>query len=299
MPELTDTEERDIQSSNKPVIRFFKTGWAYLVRLMAVNALFIVFNIPAFVLAYFMALFYLYGLSDTLNLNSLITVTAETGTDVVSFQLFLLLVVFFVFSLVSSGLVCIGPFQAGFNQIYKNIRNGSSVSIFGEFKQGMKENAGKGIAAMVIGVVITSVILLAVNFYSGLGSDIGIIISAVFGVLFFAFILVQNIAYQLMVSTDLKIGNIYKNAILFVLLRFVPCLGAALVVIVFLFIIPFVLLMSASYLMIGIFLFVYMFFAVAWVQYFLAFFSGSLIDLYVSEEKSEKDYYSGDNELKL
>ena len=70
---------------------------------------------------------------------------------------------------------------------------------------------------MFIGMIFSAVIILAVDFYMNLGSDVGIVIATIFCVLYFAFILVQNFVYNLMVSTDLKLGKIYKNAILFTL----------------------------------------------------------------------------------
>ena len=137
---------------------------------------------------------------------------------------------------------------------------------------------------MVIGFILTAVLLLAISFYLNLGNTIGILIGAVFTVLFYAFVLVQNFAYQLMVSTDLKLGKIYKNALLFLLIRFVPCLTVALAVILFYFIIPFSLLMSASYLTLGIYLFLYSFIVISWVQYFLAYYTGSLIERFVATQ---------------
>ena len=115
-------------------------------------------------------------------------------------------------------------------------------------------------------------------------TPLGTVIGAVFIVLTFAFILIQNFVYTLMVSTDLKLGKIYKNALLFVLIRFIPCLGATLVILVFYVVIPFVLLTSASYLTLGIFMFLYSFLVISWVQYFLSYFTGSLIDRYVASE---------------
>ena len=55
--------------------------------------------------------------------------------------------------------------------------------------------------------------------------------------------------------------------------------------------------MSASYLTLGLFLFLYSFVVISWVQYFMAFFTGRLIDKYVTVGK--KDDLSADNELEL
>ena len=137
---------------------------------------------------------------------------------------------------------------------------------------------------MIIGFIFTPVLLLATGFYLNLRSAIGTVIGVVFIVLTFAFILIQNFVYTMMVSTDLKLGKIYKNALLFVLIRFIPCLGASLIILLFYVVIPFVLLTSASYLTLGIFMFLYSFLVISWVQYFLSYFAVSLIDRYVTVE---------------
>ncbi len=274
-----------------PFAHFFMSGWNHLVRLMAVNALFLLFNIPAIAIAFLYGVVFLPGLVNAFDLSKFITVPNNVGLVLsaentqFSFQLVSLLFVFFVVSMVASLLICVGPFQAGFAQVYKDIRNGTSVSLFSSFKTGLKENWKKSLGAMFIGMIFSAVIILAVDFYMNLGSDVGIVIATIFCVLYFAFILVQNFVYNLMVSTDLKLGKIYKNAILFILLRFGPCLTLGIVVALFYIVIPFVLLMSSSYTTLGIFVFLYSFVVIAWVQYGMAFYTGQLIDRYVAADE--------------
>lgn len=274
-----------------PFAHFFMSGWNHLVRLMAVNALFLLFNIPAIAIAFLYGVVFLPGLVNAFDLSKFITVPNNVGVALsaentqLSFQLVSLLFVFFVVSMVASLLICVGPFQAGFAQVYKDIRNGTSVSLFSSFKTGLKENWKKSLGAMFIGMIFSAVIILAVDFYMNLGSDVGTVIATIFCVLYFAFILVQNFVYNLMVSTDLKLGKIYKNAILFILLRFGPCLTLGIVVALFYIVIPFVLLMSSSYTTLGIFVFLYSFVVIAWVQYGMAFYTGQLIDRYVAADE--------------
>lgn len=274
-----------------PFAHFFISGWNHLVRLMAVNALFVLFNIPAIAIAVLYAIVFMPGLINGFDLYKFISVPSNEGmvtpieTNVISYQLLSLLYVFFIASVVASLLICVGPFQAGFAQVYKDIRNGTSVSLFGSFKVGLKENWKKGLASMFIGFIFSAIIILAVSFYMNLKSDVGIIIATIFSVLYIAFILVQNFAYNLMVSTDLKLGKIYKNAILFILIRFGHCLALGVVVALFYIVIPFYLLMSASYTTLGIFVFLYSFVVIAWVQYGLAFYTGQLIDRYVAADE--------------
>lgn len=279
--------EFDPEVSNKPkgpIARFFVLGWSNLVRLMASNALYIIFNIPAIILAGIVAMYFVPWIAPHfIDVNSYID--PVTGNDDGVFQLAFFLVFFLITFLISSTLICIGPFQTGFAQVYKDILNESSVSFFSSFKTGLRNNWKKGLVSMIISIVLTPVLLLAIGFYLNFQSGIGTLIAAIFIVLLFALILVQNFVYTLIVSTDLKLTRIYKNALLFVLIRFVPCLGISLIVILFYVIIPFILLMSASYLTLGIFMFLYSFFVISWVQYFISFYTGRLIEKYVAKEE--------------
>jgi len=274
-----------------PFAHFFISGWNNLVRLMCANFLFLLFNIPAIAIAFGFSIVFLPGLIDAFDLSMLIRVPSNEGSImpvvkyVVSTELLSLLITFFIISMVSSLLICVGPFQAGFAQVYKDIRNGTSVSLFGSFKTGLKENWKKALVSMFIGIIFSAVIILAVSFYLNMGTDVGIIIGTVFCVLYVAFILVQNFAYNQMVTTDLTIGKIYKNSILFILLRFGHCLALGIVVVLFYIVIPFVLLMSASYLTLGIYIFLYSFLVISWVQYGLAFYTGQTVDRYVAKDE--------------
>ena len=294
-----DLEER----AKGPFAHFFISGWNHLVRLMGVNVLFMLFNIPALAIAAGFAIVFMPGLINAFDLGKFISVPVNEGmitpieTYAVSSQLLMLLYVFFIVSITASLLVCVGPFQAGFAQVYKDIRNGTSVSLFGSFKVGLKENWKKSLVSMFIGIFFNAVILLAVSFYLNMKTDVGIVIGTVFCVLFIALILIQNFVYNLMVMTDLKLGQIYKNAILFILIRFAPCLALGIVAALFYVIIPFYLLMSASYVTLGIFVFLYSFVVVSWVQYGLSCYTGHLVDKYVAEEIKEEK--SEDVELEL
>lgn len=273
-----------------PFAHFFISGWNHLVRLMAVNALFVLFNIPAIAIAALYAIVFMPGLINAFDLYKFISVPSNAGmvtpieTNVISYQLLSLLYVFFIASVVASLLICVGPFQTGFAQVYKDIRNGTSVSLFGSFRNGLKNNWKKSLGSMFIGILVSAIILLAISFYMNMHTTAGTVIGAVFVVLLFAFILIQNFVYQMIIYTDLKLSRIYKNAVLFLFISFVPCLGASLLVFLFYFIIPFVLLMSSSYVTLGIFVFFYTFIVISWMQFFLSSFSSGLIEKYVAAD---------------
>ena len=75
-------EDKGIDFSERakgPLAHFFISGWNHLVRLMAVNALFLLFNIPAIAIAFFYGDVFLPGLVNAFDLRKFITVNVSEG----------------------------------------------------------------------------------------------------------------------------------------------------------------------------------------------------------------------------
>ena len=116
---------------------------------------------------------------------------------------------------------------------------------------------------------------------------------------FFVFMLLQNVVYQMMVSRELKLGQLYRNAFLFFLMNFGPCLAMIAVMIIFLIIIPFALIINTSYLTLGLFVFLYGFFMIAFIQYLLAFFTGGMLHKYMPAPKEDDDVGDGEEDSEV
>ncbi len=290
-----------VETEHGPIYNFFYSFWTHVLQLMGTNVLILVFNIPAMILAYVMSLYMLPRLSSFFELNNFIAfmkengITGEatlfneiTGEDA-AVQLYFYVIVFCVVFLISSCLVCIGPFQAGFSQIYRNCRRQSGIFFFPDLKEGIKGNWKQSLAASLISLVVTFVSLFAIGFYLNQGTKIGSFLGAFFIAFFFVFMLLQNIVYQIMVSRELKLGQIYRNAFLFFLMNFGPCLAMIAVMIIFLIIIPFAMILNTSYMTLGLFVFIYGFFMIAFIQYLLAFFTGGLLHKYMPAPKQDDE----------
>lgn len=288
-----------VETEHGPVYNFLYSFWAHILQIMAANVLIVIFNIPTMFAAYAISLFLLPRINSFFEVDNFIKVMEENGiagNDTLNngivgadaaVQLYFLLMVFCVIFLISSTLVCIGPFQAGFSQIYRNLRRQSGVFFFPDFKEGIVKNWKQSLASCLISAIVTCADLLAIGFYMNSGSKVGVFISAFFIAFFFVFMLIQNIVYQIMVSRDLPLHKIYRNAFLFFMMEFGPCLGMIGIMIIFLIIIPFVLILNTSYMTLGIFVFFYGFIMIAFVQYLLAFFTGGLLHKYMPAPKTE------------
>ena len=267
-----------------------------LVRLMVCNVLFVIFNIPAMAVAFLIVGFILPKMSATflpeeftsgliaLGLHGQTNRSNEITGEEAAVSVYLLFVLFCIMVLVSSLLVCVGPVQAGFSRVYGLISGGGSESSVREFKLGVKENVKQSLGAMFIGILVTFICLLAVSFYINLGLQAGLAIAALFSVILVFSSLIQNIVYRIIVTRELPLAKIYKNALFFVLLRFGQSLGMVVLNIIVLAVIPFVLIMNTQIVSVGIYVFLYFFILTAVMHYVNSVFADSLIRRYMPAE---------------
>ena len=301
--------DRDyVESEHGPIYNFFYSMWTHIVQLMGLNFILLIMNIPSMFIGYFMSLYLLPRLNESFELNNFINLMVENGIignesvynevegSDAAVQLYFLLMVFCVVFLISSTLVCIGPFQAGFSQIYRNLRRQSGVYFFPDLKEGIAKNWKQSLAASVISIVVTGLDLFAIGFYLNQNTKFGSFIGAFFIAFFFVFMLIQNMVYQVIVSRDLPLHKIYRNCFLFFLMDFGPCLGMIAIMTLALIIVPFVMILNTSYLTLGLFLFIYGFFMISFIQYLLAFFTGGLIHKYMPAPKEDEVSAESDSE---
>ncbi|MBR1796914.1 MAG: hypothetical protein IJ757_02735 [Clostridiales bacterium] len=300
-----------VPEQHGPVFNYLYSFKTHILTLMSVNVLFFLFNIPMIFVAFGLVLLFLPYLNSVFVPENFVqfmidsgvvgnTAINDVGTDA-AYQIYYLISVFCVMFLIGSTLVVIGPFQAGFSQIYRNLYRQEGVFLFSDFKDGMKNNWKQSLAASIVSVLFTSVCLLAIGFYLNLGTRFGTAAATFFVLLFFVFVIVQNMVYTMIVSRDIPLGKIYKNAFLFFLLKFGPCLGMVLVLLVTLIILPALLFLTTTYFALVVVIFYYVTFIFAAVQYSIAFFTGELIKEYIEPKsptvyEEEPDEFEGEEE---
>ena len=295
-----------VEEEHGSVYTFFSTFWTHILQIMATNMLTVVFNIPAMVIAYFYTVYFLPKISSNLEIDNFVNYMVSLGiygqqslaNDIAgedaAYQLYFLLVLCVVMFFVSSCLICVGPFQAGFSQIYRHIRRQSGISVFQDFKQGVAENVKQSLGAMLVSLVVTAVCLLAIGFYVNLGTAAGWFIGTLFIVLLVVFMFIQNLVYQIMVSRSLPLRKIYRNAFIFFLLSFGTSAVIVILDIILCLVVPFILLMYTSYLTLGLYVFLYLFIMIAFVQYMNAYYAGGLIRKYMPSADTEEGGGSDD-----
>ena len=290
-----------VEVEHGPVFTFFSSLWTHILKIMSANMLFVIFNIPSMLIAYIYTLYFIPRISPTLELNNFVSFWVEQGVygnatlgnelaaEDAAYQVYFFMIVFFVMTFISTCLICIGPFQAGFSQIYRNLRRQDMVSVLDDFKTGVKDNWKQGLGAMLISLVVTAVALFGLGFYINLGSRMGWLFGTLLITFLLIFCFVQNCVYQIMVSRELKLRHIYKNALFFFILSFGPSFAMILLNIVVLVIVPFVLLMYTSYLTVGLYVFLYFFLIIGAMHYLNAYYTGYLLHKFMPAPKTVEE----------
>ncbi len=294
-----------VPEQHGPVYNFFYTFKTHYMMVMSANFLFVVFNIPMMLLGFIYVLGFLPRINSVFEPQAFVQYMIDSGVvgntsinDVgneAAFQIYYLIVVFCVMFLMGSTLLVIGPFQAGFAQIYRNLYRQEGVFLFTDFKEGMRNNWKQSLAASFISCIVTALCLGAIGFYLNMGTKAGTAIGTFFVLLFFAFVVIQNMVYTMIVSREISLKNIYKNALLFFLLKFGPCLGIILLLIGTLIVIPAMLMVTTTYFAYAVVVFYYLTFIFGFVQYTIAYFTGELIKEYIEPktpvtEQPEDDF---------
>lgn len=298
--EIPTQDLDDDINDHGPVYRFLASLGTHSLKLVLVNIMFLIFNIPSMLVAFGYCLVMLPNLNPVFVPDNFMKYINELGiignsniNDVGSeagFQLYYLIIVFCVMFLIGSTLICIGPFQSGFSTIYRNLARGNGTFIWADFKDGVKGNLKQSLVAMLISWVFSAIVLFGIGFYANNFGRFGTAVSVLFTFAFFAFLIINNMVHYLIATVDLPLKKIYKNAVLFFLIKFIPCVGLILLEVGLLIAVPCILLFTTTYFAYAIAVVYYFTVAFVLCQYTMSFFTNEMVNKYMKLEKpSEND----------
>lgn len=272
-----------------PFVRFFQTYANKFFKIVSTNFLSVLFNIPAILIAYAGVVYFLFSMGVDLAtpqkylIDSGITVedSATTGAGAAP-QLYFIVVVVLVMFVVGMQLVSVGPVQTGLSFVYRNFARESTTFVWSDFVLSFKNNWKQSLIVTGITLGVTCLILINIVFYSKVYSGpYAQIFSTIFFMVFVFFMCIQIYMYPLIASLDLKLKNVYRNAVLFFLGRLLPTLGIFLVDVVILLIIPVVMLVIFANAGFALALIYYILFAFSFVHYLNTFFVWQQIERYI------------------
>jgi uncharacterized membrane protein YesL len=140
-------------------------------------------------------------------------------------------------------ILCFGPAQAGSTYILRNYSREEHAFIWGDYKEHAFKNMKESLLICVIDFAVFLLLSIAVNFYSQMMAENTWAVVAL-GIIFLAFLLFAMIhiyIYPMLVTFKITVKQLYKNALIFSTIRFLPNLGILLlcaVIIIATFLVP-------------------------------------------------------------
>lgn len=205
------------------VIVFFEIFFRKFWNLVKLNLLFFVFNLPAFLLAAFLIIF------------SQMIITERIGNDIFLDFSFRFVIAAF---LLCVPVITFGPAQAGFTYVLRNYAREEHAFIWEDFKEHSLKNFKEGMIISCIDFAVVALILFDMYVYFSLDRN-NILVSAASVLIFISLViyyLMHLYIYPMLVSFQLSIKQIYKNALIFSIINLIPNLGIAMINIVLVFI---------------------------------------------------------------
>lgn len=258
---------------------FFEVLGRKFWNIVKVNLLFGLFNIPAII---FLVLFAGY-------LQLLITQNTGLNPEEISQNLFFgtlpLMSIFLCLPLIT-----VGPAQAGMTYIFRNYSREEHAFIWGDFKEHALKNLKQSLIISLINTFVTVLVILDIYFYLNYRTD-NLLITAASAFIIMAFIIFMMMSmyiYPMMVTFDLSIRQLYKNAFLFAIMKFFPNLLMLLIVFALVF-------LSFYYPVIGYLLFIFI--TMGLISFITNFYVYSKIDKFMIQPAMQANN-SGNNDEK-
>ena len=189
---------------------FFEVLGRKFWNIIKINLLYTLFNIPGLALLFFGTWFMFPNIMF--------------DNPEIDFYLRLMLGAFFV----CFPILCFGPAQAGMTYCLRNYAREEHAFIWSDFKEHGLKNIKESLLICLIDFAAFILLCIAVNFYGQLMGDQKIWAYFTFGVIMLAFLLFAAMhlyIYPMLVTFHINVRQIYKNALIFATIRFLPNVG--------------------------------------------------------------------------
>lgn len=191
------------------IIVFFEVYFRKFWNLVKMNLLFNIFNIPAVVAIFFISSFYY---RDIIANDPMVDILSRFSFGAV----FLCI-----------PLITFGPAQAGLTYVMRNYAREEHAFLWSDFKEHGLKNFKQAIIISLLDCVIIVVMGIALNFYASVKGDsiLTTIPTAILVVSLIIFTIMHMYIYPMLVTFKLTVKQIYKNALIFAIIKFLPNLG--------------------------------------------------------------------------
>jgi len=195
------------------IIVFFEILKRKFWTLCRLNLLYLVFSIPSLLIALYVSDFFLYRYTPEEIANVFLYNLVYNAT--------------FAIFLISMSVVAIGPVQAGFTYILRNFAREEHAFLWWDFKDTAKRNWKQSTIVCIIDLIVTLILAFDVTMYSvmDMPSTVMSFGTGFVIVIFILYLMMHLYIYPMLITFDLNIRQIYKNALIFAIIKFIPNLG--------------------------------------------------------------------------
>jgi uncharacterized membrane protein YesL len=204
------------EAAKRGVALFFDTLFRKFGKLVSLNFLFFVVSLPV------LAIYFIASSGIT---ASLVQKISEIEAYIeISFLLNVMTAVVIMI------LLGAGPASAGFVYIMRNLTTGKHAWIFSDFFEHFKKNFRQGFAVLIIDCAFLFLIIANINFYTGgmdmvLPPQLRAVMSSLVFIFALFYIMMRMYLYPMMVTFELRLSQLYKNALLFLMMKLPQTLG--------------------------------------------------------------------------
>lgn len=200
---------KDAPPKSRPRI-FFEVLGRKFWKIIQINLLYTIFNIPGLVFLF---------IGTQFMFPSILFEDIE-----IDLYLRLLFGSFFI----CFPILCFGPAQAGMTFCLRNFSREEHAFVWSDFKEHGLKNLKESIAICLIDFGAFLLLCIAINFYGQLINQQRFWALLTFGVIALAFLLFAMMhlyIYPMLVTFHITVKQIYKNALIFATIRFIPNIG--------------------------------------------------------------------------
>lgn len=198
-----------------PFIVFFEILQRKFWNLIKMNMMFLIFNIPALILGMFVMLAFFPNIFP------------DAATDVSALTSDVLLKFILLTLVMCVPMVTVGPAQAGFTYIMRNYAREEHAFLWSDFKDTALQNMKQSFIISTINFFVTFLMLWSIRAYLILGAGNLLMTAgtAIMVVIFAIFAIMNLYIYPILITFKLSTMQIYKNALIFAVIKFLPNVG--------------------------------------------------------------------------
>lgn len=210
-----------------PLPTFFGILGRKFWKLIPINLIYVIFSLPALVLAFWGSSYFIQALFPGLDLSiaeDAISIAKETD-DAVVMQVFEMTILFFLFAmmLVGLALVIVGPVHAGIVYVLRNYSREEHSFVWSDFKEHALANLKQSLISGIISLIVTVIFVVNLFFYRQSGfiqnDMMRTILLTVIVLMFAIWCIMQIYLYPMMVTFKLTLKQMYKNCFFFSILK--------------------------------------------------------------------------------